>query len=96
MDIPDADATTATNDVICPRTFHAERPERNVPVVEVSITRASMPGLPSDCEGGDCEIRIEGAFDARTAGGLEAAIEAFVANHPRRVIDRFRESVADG
>jgi anti-sigma B factor antagonist len=96
MGIPDTNATTATNDVICLRTFHAERPASNVPVVEVSIARTSMLGLPSDREGGECEMRIEGAFDAHTAGGLEAAIEAFVANHPRRVIiDLERVSLMD-
>ena len=46
----------------------------------------AMPFLPPDREGGESEIRIEGAFDARTIGGLEPAIEAVVANHPRRVI----------
>ena len=86
MDIPGADATTATIDVFCLRTGHTERSESHVPGVRTSIVRTSRPAFPSEREGGDCEIRIEGAFDAHTAGGFESAIEALVANHPRRVI----------
>jgi anti-sigma B factor antagonist len=41
--------------------------------------------VTTDRETGDCLLRIEGAFDARTVGEVRRAIQAVVARRPRRV-----------
>lgn len=45
----------------------------------------SSPIVRSDSDGGDSRLRIEGAFDALTVAEIKPAIEAVLAERPRRV-----------
>jgi len=55
------------------------------PLVPAHQHGISTPVIRFDREPGDCELCIDGAFDAQTVGDINPAIEAVVADHPHHV-----------